>query len=56
MFLSEAMPYIAQTMDRGAAIVMLQKILIRKGKKIKFSVNLSISSRSMIAILRQEIM
>ena len=33
MFLSEAMPYIARNMDKGAAIVMLQEILIRKGKK-----------------------
>ena len=35
MFLSEAMLYIARTMDKGAAIVMLQEILIRKGKKTK---------------------
>ena len=35
MFLSEAMPYIARTMNKGAAIVMLQEILIRKGKKTR---------------------
>ena len=35
MFLSEAMPHIARTMDKGAAIVMLQEILIRKGKKTR---------------------
>ena len=35
MFLFEAMPYIARTMDKGAAIVMLQEILIRKGKKTR---------------------
>ena len=33
MFLSEAMPYIARTMDKVAAILMLQDILICKEKK-----------------------
>ena len=32
MFLSEAMPYIARTMDKGTAIVILQEILMQRKK------------------------
>ena len=35
MFLSEVMTYIARTMDKGAAVVMFQEILICKGKKTR---------------------
>jgi len=35
LHLSAALPYIAQTMQRGAAVVLLQEILVRKGTKFK---------------------
>jgi len=35
LHLSVALPYIAQTMQKGAAIVLLQEVLIRKGTTVK---------------------
>ena len=35
LHLSAALPYIAQTMQKGAAVVLLQEVLIRKGTKVK---------------------
>jgi len=35
MHLSAALPYIAQTMQKGAAVVLLQEVLIRKGTTVK---------------------
>ena len=32
---SAALPYIAQAMQKGAAVVLLQKVLIRKGTTVK---------------------
>jgi len=32
---SAALPYIAQTMQKGAAVVLLQEVLIRKGSTVK---------------------
>jgi len=35
LHLSAALPYIAQTMQKGAAVVLLQEVLIRKGTTVK---------------------
>ena len=35
MHLSVALPYIAQTMQKGAAVVLLQEVLIHKGTTVK---------------------
>ena len=35
LHLSTALLYIAQTMQKGAAVVLLQKLLLRKGTKVK---------------------
>ena len=35
LHLSAALPYIAQTMQKGAAVVLLQEVLVRKGTKVK---------------------
>jgi len=36
LYLSAALPYIAQTMQKGAAVVLLQEVLICKGTTAKF--------------------
>jgi len=35
LHLSAALPYIAQTMQKGAAVVLLQEVLVRKGTTVK---------------------
>ena len=35
LHLSAALPYIAQTIQKGAAVVLLQQVLIRKGTTVK---------------------
>jgi len=35
LHLSVVLPYIAQTMQKGAAVVLLQEVLIRKGTTVK---------------------
>jgi len=35
LHLSAALPYIAQTMQKGAVVVLLQEVLIRKGRTVK---------------------
>ena len=35
MHLSVALPYIAQTMQKGAAVVLLQEVFIRKGTAVR---------------------
>ena len=35
MHLSAALPYIAQTMQKGDAVILLQEVLIRKGTTVK---------------------
>ena len=35
LHLSAALPYIAKTMQKGAAVILLQEVLIRKGTTVK---------------------
>ena len=35
LHLSAALPYIAQTMQKGAAVVLLQEVIIRKGTTVR---------------------
>ena len=35
LHLSAVLPYITQTMQKGAAVVLLQEVLIRKGTTVK---------------------
>ena len=54
LHLSVALPYIAQTMQKGAAIVLLQEVLIRKGTTVKVRRELSRCSQCTNALSQRE--